>query len=264
MTARPVLLATDLSEGARRAAVALRHVADPDAPVHVVHVLMERPNAASTEAARREAAAWAEGAGVGAAPLRVLHGDPGRVLAQEAASLGASLVAVGSHGAGMFERALLGSVARDALRRVRGADVLVARASGAWPPRRVLVATDFGETSERAARRGLALARRHGAEILLAHVVDPAGLSVARGDADRMLAEQNARDLGGAARLLALRGRPHVELSEAARAEGADLVVVGSHGAGALERALLGSVAEGVVERSPVSVLVVEAGAAQR
>ncbi|PYM65623.1 MAG: hypothetical protein DMD79_04410 [Candidatus Rokuibacteriota bacterium] len=37
----------------------------------------------------------------------------------------------------------------------------------------------------------------------------------------------------------------------------ADLVVVGARGIGGIERLLLGSVAEGVLTRSPVSVLVV-------
>ena len=87
--------------------------------------------------------------------------------------------------------------------------------------------------------------------------MDPAGWQVP--DDPGALATQNARELGGAARVVTLRGRPAVELAEAARAEGADLVVVGSHGSGVLERALLGSVAEVVVERAPVGVLVVTA-----
>lgn len=36
----------------------------------------------------------------------------------------------------------------------------------------------------------------------------------------------------------------------------ADLIIVGSHGRGAVDRALLGSVAEGVLHRSSISVLV--------
>ncbi|HWH08477.1 MAG TPA: universal stress protein, partial [Candidatus Thermoplasmatota archaeon] len=112
MTARPVLLATDLSEGARRAAAALRHVAEPGAPVHVLHVVPDRPRPETTEAARREATEWMERAGLAGATLHVAHGDPARFLAQQGAALDASLVALGSTGAGRFERALLGSVAR--------------------------------------------------------------------------------------------------------------------------------------------------------
>lgn len=281
MTARPVLLATDLSDGSTRAAHALPHVADPGAEVRVLHVVgfppyggalgmpdvqtLEAAYAGAAEAAEGEVRAWAARAGLGEARVRVVRGDAPRAIAEEARAADASLVALGSQGLGRVERALLGSVARATVRRAHGRDVLVAKAGGALPPRRVLVATDFGATSARAARRGAALAGRHGAEILLAHVVDPAAwpvvgpASAAKGAVERALAEQNARDLGGKARVLALHGRPAVELAEAARAHDADLVVVGSHGAGPIERAFLGSVAEGVVERSSVSVLVVTA-----
>jgi nucleotide-binding universal stress UspA family protein len=50
-------------------------------------------------------------------------------------------------------------------------------------------------------------------------------------------------------------GRPLDELLAAA--QGADILVVGARGVGAMERLLLGSVAEGAVSRAPASVLVV-------
>lgn len=53
-------------------------------------------------------------------------------------------------------------------------------------------------------------------------------------------------------------GTPARVLVEAA--EGADLLVVGTHGAGALERLLLGSVSSGVLHRAPCPVAVVPAG----
>jgi nucleotide-binding universal stress UspA family protein len=49
-------------------------------------------------------------------------------------------------------------------------------------------------------------------------------------------------------------GRPLEELLAASR--DADLLVVGARGVGAVERLLLGSVAEGVVARAPGPVLV--------
>ena len=53
------------------------------------------------------------------------------------------------------------------------------------------------------------------------------------------------------------RGVPLDELIADVAAFHADLVVVGARGIGGIERLLLGSVAEGVLTRSPVSVLVV-------
>ena len=46
---------------------------------------------------------------------------------------------------------------------------------------------------------------------------------------------------------------------QAASEWGADLIVIGSHGRDGLTRALLGSVAEGVMRQAPCPVLVVKA-----
>ncbi len=46
---------------------------------------------------------------------------------------------------------------------------------------------------------------------------------------------------------------------ELAQAKQADLIVVGSHGRSGVSRALLGSVAEGILRRSPIPVLVTHA-----
>lgn len=279
-----VLLATDLSEGSLHAARAVRHVAPEDADVVVVHVvpyptfvgqlpyedraLVEQAVATNLSAAEPSIRAWAESAGFPGAPIRILRGDVARSLASEAAAMDAPLVALGSHGAGRIERLLLGSVTRGTLRRIEGRELLVARGAGAWPPRSILVATDFGEAAALATRRAAALAKRHRASLAVVHVVDPAGWQIGYdprlppvpAGAPVTSAVQRALDAfaaqhapGATTRLL--HGRPAFEIAEAAR--GADLVVVGSHGAGAVERALLGSVAESVVERAPVSVLVV-------
>jgi len=48
-----------------------------------------------------------------------------------------------------------------------------------------------------------------------------------------------------------------VELLEAITRTSADVVVLGARAAGGVERALLGSVADGALNRSPVPVLVV-------
>jgi nucleotide-binding universal stress UspA family protein len=53
-------------------------------------------------------------------------------------------------------------------------------------------------------------------------------------------------------------GVPLPELLQEAAASRADLVVVGARGTGGLARLLLGSVAEGVLDHSPVPVLLVK------
>jgi nucleotide-binding universal stress UspA family protein len=54
-------------------------------------------------------------------------------------------------------------------------------------------------------------------------------------------------------------GRSHTAIAERARVSGARLIVMGSHGRQGLSHALLGSVAEKVVQHSPCAVLVVPA-----
>jgi len=57
-------------------------------------------------------------------------------------------------------------------------------------------------------------------------------------------------------------GRPFVEIVRLAREIPADLVVMGTHGRSGLRHALIGSVAERVVRKSPCPVLTVkQAGA---
>ena len=54
-------------------------------------------------------------------------------------------------------------------------------------------------------------------------------------------------------------GTPLTEIVNAAKDWPADLIVIGSHGRGGLKRALLGSVAEGVMRHAHCPVLVVRA-----
>ncbi len=50
-------------------------------------------------------------------------------------------------------------------------------------------------------------------------------------------------------------GVAHGEIVAAARAEGADLIVIGTHGYGGVDRLLLGSVADRVIRLSSCPVL---------
>jgi nucleotide-binding universal stress UspA family protein len=52
-------------------------------------------------------------------------------------------------------------------------------------------------------------------------------------------------------------GEPGESILEAALAEGADLIVIGSHGRGPIGRRILGSVSQHVVMRAAVPVIVV-------
>ena len=59
-------------------------------------------------------------------------------------------------------------------------------------------------------------------------------------------------------------GSPAAAIADAARTEEVDLVVMTTHGRGGLSRLLLGSTADGVLQRSHVPILLVRSGAANR
>jgi nucleotide-binding universal stress UspA family protein len=71
-------------------------------------------------------------------------------------------------------------------------------------------------------------------------------------------AEQKLRDSGLKTEARVLHGDPRVAMIEAATAEGADLMVVGSHGRTGLAKLVMGSVASYLVTHAPCSVMVVK------
>ncbi len=143
-------------------------------------------------------------------------------------------------------------------------------------PKKILVATDFSETSERAMSYALAIGRAYGAELEFVHVVPIRpylytgvdALSAAIGVAERDMAELQERLVGDRQfegirhESKVLRGYPGEVLSDFVRREPMDLVVMGTHGRTGLRKFLLGSVAEEVFRKSPCAVLTVGPNAA--
>jgi len=70
--------------------------------------------------------------------------------------------------------------------------------------------------------------------------------------------EREMQDVGFKTTARVLTGDPREAIVEAARAEKADLVVLGSHGRTGFDKLLMGSVASHVVTHAPCSVLVVK------
>ena len=142
-------------------------------------------------------------------------------------------------------------------------------------PNSVLVATDFGETSASALAYGRNLARAFGGKLHVLHVAEKVTATAAAEfylqDRDEL---QKAVEEAAALRLMALLttddfktlgAQPEVRVSsdtaraivEYAKATHVDLIVVGTHGRGAVSRLLMGSVAEKVARTAPCPVLVV-------
>ena len=124
----------------------------------------------------------------------------------------------------------------------------------------ILLATDASPASGAAAEQAIDLAARLGARLLVLSVLGT-GRSAARPDppARRWRASsQRARAAGAeAAGHDSGRATPGETIVEAAAAEGADLIVVGTHGRGPVGRLFLGSVSDYVVRHARCPVLVV-------
>lgn len=240
-------------------------------PPEVLDEVREAVQARAKDAEQR-LAEWLDAHGLKGWSALVANGPVVGTLVREAEERDADVVLLGSRGLNHLESALLGSVTRAVLHRAH-TDVLVARPRAAnGPLRRIVVATDLQAPSVAAARRAFDLAERDRAELVLLHVIDPGEWAGAlyptpaegRFNAEWLrkhvldgLAEMNRVHLGGRADEVVVHGHAAGSIVAKAKELHADLVVVGTHGGGALSRALLGSTADAVAERAGRSVLVV-------
>ena len=140
--------------------------------------------------------------------------------------------------------------------------------------RRILCSVDFSDFSRRALDLAFALAARSGAEITALHVTAasfppmaafpeiPALFPLDAAVMERLGAElasfvAPSRTPDVALRTVVAEGAPVTTILREAEAQGADLIVMGTHGVGGFERWVLGSVAEKVLRKAPCPVLTV-------
>lgn len=150
----------------------------------------------------------------------------------------------------------------------------------------LLVATDLSANSVEAFRHAVTLARRNKAQIHLLHVVPDVDASVRsyvsslmgqgslekfeqqHEDEARELMEKRLRAFAEAeladhpddlqrVNILVSHGQPVVEILQTAIKVSADVIVMASHGKGAIEHTFLGSVTEKVLRKSKKPVFVV-------
>jgi nucleotide-binding universal stress UspA family protein len=143
----------------------------------------------------------------------------------------------------------------------------------------IVVAVDFSNATSGVIEMASGLAKAFGAQLRLFHVVEPEPSYTAYGftpdefpalhayqeEAKRRagakldeLLEKVKLELPSATSQIA-EGSPLYSLLDYVKESGADFVVLGSHGHGAIAALLLGSVAEGMVRKATVPTLIVPA-----
>jgi len=201
---------------------------------------------------------------------------PWWAITEAAREVHADLVVVGSRGRGALARAALGSTA-DRVVRACPAPVLVipsgyGESPSAW--RLAVVGMDFSEESTRAMSAAIRLlqgTRVQAPEVVLFHTValtfefcgpDSPLLLPEHWDKAEGVARQKLEELAAAAQVgrvhirpATFRGYPSDGILHEAQRGNADLIAVGTHGGGAINRLLLGSVAERVLHHAGRPVL---------
>jgi nucleotide-binding universal stress UspA family protein len=279
-----VVIGTDLTlhgDRAVRRAATLPYL--PRAGVTVAHALparLDRSAAAviegavetELEAAASKLARWlaARGRTDVTITTRVTRGSPSERLDRLAGRVGADLIVVGRRGQSRIRELLLGTTARRLIRHGRH-PVLVVAGAPTTPYRRALVGIDFSAAAWRAARTAQRLLLR-AAALTAVHAYDdplrePPGLRPRERGLARLELRDRARRIrraleplvGNGTRwsLVVKEGDPRRVLLEAGRRKKADLIAVGSAGRSGVDRVLVGSVAETVIEHARCDVLVV-------
>jgi nucleotide-binding universal stress UspA family protein len=290
-TLRRVLCATDLSVASRLAveracriaaqrgsALSILHVVDQGAIGH----LRQRLGAQAAQTERRLVEqlrvelhefveACTSAAGV-AADSRLSVGPVVDEILAQAVQLDAGLVVVGSRGAGLLRSLLPGATAGKLVRKA-ARPVLVVRTPATAAYRRLLVAVDFSDAALAALQAARQLAPA--AELVLVNAfevpfesrlrlagLDEQAIRRYHGEARREALEQLAAFAtragleAGSVGVAALHGQPSRVIVERAAEGDIDLVVIGRHGRGVVEKLLLGSVAQNVLAEASRDVLI--------
>ncbi len=204
---------------------------------------------------------------------RLLTGEPGPTLVHCATEERPDLVAMGTHGRGGLERLILGSVTEHLLScspcpvlvtRWKEADLDAVSARACRGYSCALVALDGSESSHRALGALPALLAETGARAILLSALDlplehHTPWEVAERSQAGYLREQAAALARSSFQVECVvgHGSPARTIVNLASEHGAELVLTGSRGRGAVARLLLGSVAREVARTSNCPVLVI-------
>lgn len=210
--------------------------------------------------------------------LLVRSGPAAGTLLGYAVENGTDLIVLGTHGRTGFERFMLGSVTEKVVRKARCPVLTVPRGAAEGPKQplfgRILCAVDFSPASDRAAQYALSLAQEAKAQLTMLHVVEwlpdhsfakypgfdadhfrRSLLTDARARAEALIPEEARAWCETDTHIVC--GKPYEEIVRIAHHDLADLVVLGVHGHGPVDRVLFGSTAQQVVRQAECPVLTI-------
>lgn len=212
----------------------------------------------------------------------ITTGIPSQEVLAAAESEDVDLIVVGTRGKTGLEHVVLGSTAERIIRTapcpvlaVRGEAPHDAEAGGRMPDpvswRRILVPLDFSDCSIEALEYAALVAQRAKASLRLLHVLEPVSygldftlLHVAKREEVQERLTARLRGLASALQSVHVTadfqlrgGLPADSILDAAKAEPADLIVMGTHGRRGLSHTFWGSVAESVLRKAHCPVLTV-------
>jgi nucleotide-binding universal stress UspA family protein len=281
-------------------ALALRAAFDADLELVGVHAPLDIDLGPSAEGTWDADVRAAERAGLDAEAARLaeaghprpetalVEGVPGPAIVARASRDDADLIVMATHGRGGLSRAWLGSVASFVGRHAE-APVLVVHPvdDGSEPDLRelpmidtILTPVDGSAFAEAALKKATEIVDAFGASLVLLRAVpvplivgspyiphaaqtyaDERGARVAAAEAYLARCAERA-GVDARVRTLVVETQPAHAIPATALEEGVDLIVMATHGRGALMRAIVGSVADKVMRTSSVPVLLVRPGPA--
>jgi nucleotide-binding universal stress UspA family protein len=214
------------------------------------------------------------------ADVVVVEGSPVREILQQAEQMPADLLVMGTHGRSGFEALFLGSVTEKVLRSTRVPVLTVPPAVERVESvvyKTILCPIEFSDASTRALEHALALAQETAARLILLHVVEQLVDAPPPSDVGRFSVPEYRRYLEEDARTRlrsavpeearvwctpeerVLAGKAYRVILEIAEQEKAEVIVMGVHGKGALNRRLFGSTTHHVIRQAGCPVLTLRA-----
>ena len=206
--------------------------------------------------------------------------DATDVILEFAEAENVDLITIGTHGRGGLGKLVLGGIANRII-KLSPCPVLAVKCDQKGPAervdiKRIVLPTDFSNHSKLAARYAVALARAVGAQLDVVHVVDqavhPSFYAIGKESLLELDPELEGRIRKATSDFInevapdvqyntvVREGRPAEEIAELAGTGPDTLVVIASHGAGGLERLMLGSTTDRVLRKTPCPVLIVKLG----